>query len=77
MSYGHIAGVRVSYISFTCEALHQLYDHLEFKVRSLKSLEVPVDSYGNLLSSLLMNRLPQEFCLIVTREIGGGEWKIN
>ena len=59
------------------KALRRLYDQLEFQVRSLKSLEVPVDSYGNLLSSLLMNRLPQELRLIVSREIGGGEWKIN
>ena len=42
------------------KALRRLYDQLEFQVHSLKSLEVPVNSYGNLLSSLLMNRLPQE-----------------
>jgi len=40
------------------KALRQLYDHIEFQVQSLKSLEVPLDSYGNLLSSLFMNRLP-------------------
>ena len=46
-------------------------------MRSLKSLEVPLDSYGNLLSSLFMNRLPQELRLIVSREVGEAEWLID
>ena len=59
------------------KALRHLYDQVEFQVRSLKSLEVPLDSYGNLLSSLLMNRLPQDLCLIISREIGDEEWNID
>jgi len=59
------------------KALRRFYDQLEFQVRSLKSLEVPVSSYGNLLSSLLMNRLPQEIRLLVSREIGDGEWQVD
>ena len=39
--------------------------------------EVPLNSYGNLLSSLFMNRLPQEFRLIVSREVGEAEWRID
>ena len=46
-------------------------------MRSLKSLEVPLDSYGNLLLSLFMNRLPQELRLIVSREVGEAEWRID
>ena len=42
------------------KAIRRLYDQTEFQVRSLKSLEVPLNSYGNLLSSLFMNRIPQE-----------------
>ena len=30
------------------KALRHLYDQVEFQVRSLKSLEVPLNSYGNL-----------------------------
>ena len=59
------------------KALRRLYDQLEFQVRSLKSLEVPLDSYGNLLSSLFMNRLPQDLRLIVSREVGEAEWRID
>ena len=59
------------------KALQRLHDQTEFQVRSLKSLEVPLNSYGNLLSSLFMNRLPQELCLIVSREVGEAEWRID
>ena len=59
------------------KALRRLYDQIEFQVRSLKSLEVPLDSYGNLLSSLFMSRLPQELRLIVSREVGEAEWRID
>ena len=38
---------------------------------------MPLDSYGNLLSSLFINRLPQELRLIVSREVGEAEWLIN
>ena len=51
------------------KALQCLHDQIEFQVRSLKSLEVPLN-YGNLLSSLFMNQFPQELCLIISREIG-------
>ena len=59
------------------KALRHLYDRVEFQVRSLKSLEVPLNSYGNLLSSLFMNRLPQELRLIISRQIGDEEWHID
>ena len=63
--------------STNTKALRRLYDQVEFQVRSLKSLEVPLDSYGNLLSSLFMNILPQELRLIVSREVGEAEWRID
>ena len=59
------------------KALRRLYDQVEFQVRSLRSLEVPLDSYGNLLSSLFMNRLPQDLRLIISREVGNAEWHID
>ena len=63
--------------STNIKGLRRLYDQIEFQVRSLKSLEVPLNSYGNLLSSLFMNRLPQELRLIVSREVGEAEWRID
>jgi len=59
------------------KALRHLYDQVEFQVRSLRSLEVPLDSYGNLLSSLVINRLPQDLRLIISREVGNAEWHID
>ena len=41
-------------------SLSQLRDTIESNVRSLKSLGVSRESYGGLLSSILMNKLPQE-----------------
>ena len=57
--------------------LRQLFDTLESNVRSLKALGVPHESYGSLLSSILMNKLPQDFRLVVTREMGDGDWQLD
>ena len=59
------------------KSLRQLYDTVEAHVRGLKSLKVPVDSYGSLLTSLLMSRLPSEIRIIITRELSGGSWDIE
>ena len=59
------------------KALRCLYDKIEFQVRSLKSLVVPLDLYVNLLSSLFMTRMPEEFRLIISREIGETEWTVD
>ena len=59
------------------EKLRQLYDTLESHVRSLKSLGVPSSSYGSLLSSIIMNKLPQDLRLVVSREIKDDEWQLD
>ena len=59
------------------KALRCFYDQVEFQVRSLKSLSVPLSSYGHLLSSLFMNKLPEDLRLIVSREIGDAEWTVD
>ena len=48
--------------------LRQLYDKVESHVRSLKSIGIAASSYGNLLASILMKKIPSELCLIVSRE---------
>ena len=57
--------------------LRELYDTLESHVRSLKSLGLPSGSYGSLLSSIIMNKLPQELRLIISREIKDQEWHLD
>ena len=53
------------------KGLRHLYDVIESNIRSLRSLDVSADSYGSLLSSVLMNKLPPELRLIATRKFGG------
>lgn len=58
-------------------SLRQLHDTVESNVRSSKSLQVSRESHGGLLSSILMNKLPQEFRLVVTGEIGDDDWPFD
>ena len=53
------------------KGLRHLYYVIESNVRSLRSLDVSADSYGSLLSSVLMNKLPPELRSIATRKFGG------
>ena len=58
-------------------SLRQVHDTVESNVRSLKSLRVSRESYGGLLSSILMNKLPQEFRLVITKEMGDDDWQLH
>ena len=49
--------------------LHQLYDHTESHVWSLRSLGIEAASYGALLSPVLLSKLPPELRLIVSRKV--------
>ena len=51
------------------KGLRHLYDSVETQIRGLRALGVPSESYRSLLMSVLMNKLPQELCLTVSREI--------
>ena len=59
------------------KGLRHLFDLVESHVRGLKSLGVPPESYGSLMSYVLMNKLPSEFSLIISRDVKGDEWDIN
>ena len=58
-------------------SLRKLHDTVESNVRSLKSLGVPRETYGGLLSSILMIKLPQDFRLVITREMGNDDWQLD
>lgn len=51
--------------------LRQLHHNMESYIRSLKSLGVPSECYGTLLSSILINKVPPDLHLIVSRQLGG------
>ena len=59
------------------KGLRRLYDSVEAQVRGLKALGVSSESYGSLLSSIIMNKLPQELRLIVSREVKEEEWQLD
>lgn len=54
-------------------SLRRLYDRVEANVRSLDALGVTADSYGSLLSSVLIKKLPHELRLIISRKVSG-DW---
>ena len=58
------------------KGLRRLYDAVEAHVRGLRALGVSSESYGGLLTSILMNKLPPEIRLIISREITG-EWDME
>ena len=63
--------------SYNLKGLRRLYDFVETHVRSLRSLGVNSDSYGGILVSVLLNKLPSELQLFVSREVGEGDWKLD
>ena len=56
------------------KGVRKLYDLVESNIRSLKSLGVAPESYGSLLSSVLLNKMPQEIQLIVSRNLADSDW---
>ena len=57
--------------------LRRLYDSVETHIRGLESLGVGAETYGSLLSSVLLNKLPTTLKLAISRKLGGGEWGLN
>ena len=62
---------------YDLKGLRHLYDVVEANKHSLKALGVNSESYGALLSSVLMTKLPNELRLIVSRQAGEGEWNFD
>ena len=62
---------------FNLKGIRHLHSLIETQVRSLKSLGVTPESYGTLLSSVLLNKLPQELRLIVSRKTADNEWDLD
>ena len=63
--------------SYNLRALRQLYDTIESQVRGLKSLGVSSDSYGSLLYSVLLSKLPQDLRLVISREVSDDDWELG
>ena len=59
------------------KGLRRLYDYIETHIRSLRSLGVESSSYGTLLASILINKIPEELQLIVSRKNGAKDWNLD
>ena len=59
------------------KGLRRLYDLVESHTRSLHSLRIPSSSYGNLLLSVFMNKLPQEIRVVISREVTDECWDLD
>ena len=57
--------------------LRKLFDEIESNVRSLESLGVETNSYGLLLVPIIMNRLPHQLKLAVSRNVSSDLWDLT
>ena len=57
--------------------MRQLYDTVETNIRGLKSLGVDRESYGTLLSPVILKKLPQDLRLIISRQVTDDEWNLD
>ncbi|XP_057310540.1 uncharacterized protein LOC130648504 [Hydractinia symbiolongicarpus] len=57
--------------------LRTIFDLIEVHTRNLQSLDVESKAYGPVLISIVMNKLPGDFKLDITRKMPQGTWKIG
>lgn len=54
-----------------------LYDKIETHVRSLQNLGISSESYGSLLIPVIVNKLPEELQLVISRKLEKGSWDVE
>ena len=55
-----------------------LYDKIGINIRSLKALGIESESFGNLLVPVVMEKIPSELRLIISRKFGSKEtWDLD
>jgi len=59
------------------KALRRLLDGVNSHIRSLQSLGVARDSYSGLLCPVLVNKLPADIQLLISRKISEDDWKLD
>ena len=57
--------------------LRMLFDETEAHLRSLRLLGISSDSYGSLLSLVLLAKLPPDLRLIVSREVADSDLDLD
>ena len=61
----------------SARSLCRTYDEVESHVRSLNLLGVLPESYGSVVASTLLNKLPHDVQLIVSRGVSDAEWNLE
>ena len=54
-----------------------LHDKIETHVRSLQNLGISSESYGSLLIPVIVNKLPEELQLVISRKLEKGNWDVE
>ena len=67
----NVSGSRAS-----IKELRNLYDKIDSHLRSLLTLGVHSEHYSSMLIPILVNKLPCEIRLQISRKIGKDNWKI-
>ncbi|XP_065658112.1 uncharacterized protein LOC136082626 [Hydra vulgaris] len=57
--------------------LRQMYDKLEINIRNLKDLNVETCAYGSLLIAIILERIPRQLCIIISRHFKNDDWNLN
>ena len=59
------------------QGLRRLYEDIESHVRSSRSLDVDDDNHGSLLTPIIMERLPHQLKLTISRQVGDDTWDLT
>ena len=54
-----------------------VFDQIESRVRGLQGLGVTSESYGNLLIPIMLNKIPEELKLIISRKFEKDDWNLD
>ena len=57
-------------------SLRKLFDKIEIHARNLNIFDVNAEHYGPILISIIMNKLPDEIRLDISRNMPTGKWKL-
>ena len=58
-------------------SLRAIYDKTELIVRSLDSIGITTDNYGIFLTTVLMEKLPEELRIMFSRKLGVKSWDLS
>ena len=70
---------KIPKVAFTSEVkrLRSLYDTVESHVRGLESMEISSEMYGCFLTPIIMQKLPEEFRIAISRNLESETWDLK